>query len=99
MFGRVTLAGLLLAAGAAAAIAAPFAAKVAVVNKQHVCLVITAKPEPWMKKGAKARVLGGKAMIVNVVADTICVTSPNAGKAKVGAPVTIEKPRAGAAGC
>ena len=31
MFGRVTLAGLLLAAGAAAAIAAPFAAKDAVV--------------------------------------------------------------------
>ncbi|MCC6653173.1 MAG: hypothetical protein IT348_18615 [Candidatus Eisenbacteria bacterium] len=99
MFGRVTLAGLLLAAGAATAIAAPFTAKVAVVNKQHVCLLITAEPEPWMKKGAKVRVFGGKAMIINIVADTICVTSPNAAKAKVGATVTLEKPRAGAAGC
>lgn len=89
----------LLVIGTATALAAPFTAKVAAVNKSHVCLVVSQAPEAWMKKGAKVRVFGGKAMIVNVVPDTICVMSPNAGKAKVGATVPIEKPRAGAAGC
>ncbi len=82
-----------------AAFAAPSSAKVAVIDKPHVCLVMAAKPEAWMKKGANIRVFGGKAKIVNIVGDTLCVTSPNSAKAKVGATVTLEKPRPNAAGC
>ncbi|MBK7367819.1 MAG: hypothetical protein IPJ04_07855 [Candidatus Eisenbacteria bacterium] len=90
---------LLVAVAPVAALAAPMNAKVAVIDKPHVCLVVSAKPEAWMKKGANIRVFGGKAKIVNIVGDTLCVTSPNSAKAKVGTTVTLEKPRPNAAGC
>lgn len=97
---RLLIAALVLAAGSATALAAtPFTGKVAAIEKQHLCVVVTAKPEAWMKKGAKVRVLGGRATIVNVEPDTICVVSPNAAKAKVGASITLEKPRPTATGC
>ncbi len=100
MRNRLLLAALAVALGASAALAAaPFTGKIAVVNKQHICILVSAKPEVWMKKGAKVRVLGGRATIVNVVADTLCVVSPKAAGAKVGEKVTLEKPRAGATGC
>lgn len=99
MHKRFVLAALILVVGAAAALAGPLSGKVAVISKQHVCVVVDGKPEAWMKKGAKVRVLGGKAVIVNAAPDTICVTTPNATKAKVGASITLEKPRPNAAGC
>ena len=83
----------------ATAAAAPLTAKVAVVDKPHVCLVLNGKPEAWVKKGANVRVFGGKAKVVNIAGDTLCVTTSNAAKAKPGATVPVEKPRPGAAGC
>ncbi len=99
MMKSLTTAFLIAVVAPAAVHAAPMNAKVAVIEKPHVCLVMSAKPEAWMKKGANIRVFGGKAKIVNVAGDTLCVTSPNAAKAKVGATVTLEKPRPNAAGC
>lgn len=99
MLQKLALAMIVLMLGGSAALAAPATGKVAVVAKQHVCIVLSAKPEAWMKKGGYVRALGGRCTIVNVAPDTLCIQSSNAAKAKVGASVTLEKPRAGAAGC
>lgn len=99
MLGRIVLTVALLAGFATAALAAPITGKVIKVQDKQVRVVLSVKPAVWMKKGAFVRFLGGRSTLTAVGGDTLTITTPNAAKTKVGESVTVEKPRASAAGC
>lgn len=101
MFKRLALTLALLAFGAAMAFAAPppMNGKVTAVDAPKVQVVVTGKLAVWVKKGNNVRFLGTKGKIVSVSADTVTISTPKAGTAKVGQPVTLEKPRPGVSGC
>ncbi len=99
MLRRLALACLVTAFAASAALAAPMTGKVLQVQKKQVRLVLTSKAADWVKKGAAVRFLGARGTIVSVAKDTLVVSTPNAAKTKPGETVTLDKPRAGVAGC
>lgn len=96
---RIALALALVALGASVALAAPLTGKVLTVEKEQLRVVLNAKPESWIKKGGKVRVLEGRGLIVEIAGDTLVISTPKAEKAKVGDEIKILKPRAGVAGC
>lgn len=96
---RIVLTFVFLALAAASAFAAPLTANVIAVEKEQLRVVLNARPDSWVKKGAKVRVLESKAIIVEMVADTLTLSTTKADKAKVGDEIKILKPRAGVAGC
>jgi hypothetical protein len=96
---RFALSVVLLALGASVAFAAPLTGKVITVEKEQLRVVLNAKPESWIKKGGKVRVLEGRAFVVEIAGDTLTLSTPKAEKAKVGDEIKILKPRAGVAGC
>ncbi len=95
----LALACALVATAASAAPVAPVKGKVVGIDKKRVKVVVAEKLPAWAKKGVNVRFLEIKSLIVAISADTVTISSPNAAKAKVGADVTIEKPKAGLAGC
>jgi hypothetical protein len=100
MVKRLAFALVLLALGASLALAAPMSGKVISINKPEVRVVVKGKLADWVKKGAPVRFLSMRGTITGVSADTVSISSPKAEKTKVGAIVTLEKPRSpSAAGC
>jgi phosphohistidine swiveling domain-containing protein len=108
MFRRLALFIILAAVGAAAATAAPLPCQVQSVAADTVVVNVKFEKPEWMKEGLHLRVvrveknvLIGKSMIIGVSDSTITVLTPK-GKAKnlkPGADITVDKPRAGMAGC
>jgi len=108
MFKRLAFIAVLAGIGAAAALAAPLPANVQSTAADTVVVVVKFEKPEWMKTGLPVRVvrvekelLIGKSMIIDVADTTITVLTPK-GKAKnlkPGAGITLDKPRAGMAGC
>jgi hypothetical protein len=108
MLRRLALVIILAAIGAATAFAAPLAGKVQSTAGDTLVVVVHFDKVEWVKAGAAARVVAvekgtliGKCMIVGVADSTVTMIAPKA-KAKAlkpGASVTLEKPKAGMAGC
>ena len=108
MFRRLAFVIILAGIGVAAALAAPLPGKVQSVAADTVVVNVKFEKPEWMKEGLPLRVVRvekevviGKAMIISVTDSTITVLTPK-GKAKnlkPGADITVDKPRAGMAGC
>ncbi|MCC6651422.1 MAG: hypothetical protein IT348_09780 [Candidatus Eisenbacteria bacterium] len=68
-------------------------------EKSRVRLVLTGAAEPWIKKGAPVRILGGRGAILEVKGDTLTISTPKARTLGPGDAVTFEKPRSTSGGC
>ncbi len=108
MIRRLALVIILATVAAATAAAAPLAGKVLSTSGDTLVVVVNLDKVEWVKAGAPARVVAveksaliGKCMIVGVADSTVTMVAPKA-KAKAlkpGAGVTLDKPKAGMAGC
>ncbi len=108
MFRRLAFVVILAAVGAAAATAAPLPCQGNSVAADTVVVNIKGEKPVWIKEGLPLRVIRvekdvviGKSMIIGVTDSTFTVLTPK-GKAKnlkPGADITVDKPRAGMAGC
>jgi hypothetical protein len=108
MLKRLVFVGILAGLGVTAALAAPLTGKVQSTAADTVVVVVKFEKPEWMKTGSPVRVVRvekevviGKSMIISVADSTITILTPK-GKAKnlkPGAGVTLDKPRAGMAGC
>lgn len=108
MFRRLAFVMILAAVGVAAATAAPLPCQVRSVAADTVVVNVQVEKPEWIKEGLPLRVVRveknvviGKSMIIGVTDSTITVLTPK-GKAKnlkPGADITVDKPRAGMAGC
>lgn len=108
MFRRLAFVMILAAVGVAAATAAPLPCQVQSVAADTVVVNVKVEKPEWIKEGLPLRVVRveknvviGKSMIIGVTDSTITVLTPK-GKGKnlkPGADITVDKPRAGMAGC
>lgn len=108
MLKRLAFVGILAGIGVTAAMAAPLTGKVHSTAADTVVVVVKFEKPEWMKQGLPVRVVRvekevviGKSMIISVADSTITILTPK-GKAKnlkPGAGVTLDKPKAGMAGC
>ena len=98
-FKPLALALVLVTLGVTVALAAPVKGKVVAIDKNRVTVVVAEKLPTWAKKGMNVRFLEARSLIVAISADTVTISCPKAAKTKVGSAVTLEKPKAGVAGC
>ena len=99
MFKKLTLAFLILAFTAGAALAAPLTAKVATVDTKSIQGTLDAEKAPaWVKKGAAIKIKGlGAAKITEVAGKTVTISTSKASDTKVGEAISFDK--AGSVGC
>jgi hypothetical protein len=98
MAAAVTI-GLTLCVWAAIGWAGTVNGTVLASEKTRVRLVLTAAPEPWMKKGAAVRILGGRGAILEVKEDSLWISTSKARKLAPGDAVPFEKARSTSGGC
>lgn len=108
MLRRLAIVIILVGIGATAALAAPLPGKIQSTAGDTLVVTVKLDKVEWVKPGAPARMVAtekgtliGKCMIISVSDSTVTLLAPKA-KAKTlkpGADVTIDKPKAGMAGC